>query len=277
MNGYVKGKGHGRCSGNDSNHASAAGLALLPVKVKAPGLDKIVETYAFLDNGSNTSFCSEGLIEELGINGRATTLSLTTMESKNTSIKCSAVDLEVMDLKEETLVELPHVFTRPHLPVTVENAANQGDVDRWPHLAGIKISKIDANVGLLIGNDAPKILQPKEVRESSHNGPYATRTVFGWVINGPLGRVQDSGSYIANFIRADAELDDQFRKYCNMEFNDSVYGAKTSLSQNDKRALEIMQDTAALQDGHYTIALPWKDDPSVLRKIEALLNTGSDC
>ena len=179
MNGYVKGKGHGRCSENDSNHASAAGLALLPVKVKAPGLDKIVETYAFLDHGSNTSFCSEGLIEELGINGRATTLSLTTMESKNTSIKCSAVDLEVMDLKEETLVELPHVFTRPHLPVTVENAANQGDVDRWPHLAGIKISKIDANVGLLIGNDAPKILHPKEVRESSHNGPYATWTVFG--------------------------------------------------------------------------------------------------
>ena len=43
-----------------------------------------------------------------------------------------------MDLKEETLVELLHVFTRPHLPVTVENAANQGDVDRWPHLAGIK-------------------------------------------------------------------------------------------------------------------------------------------
>ena len=34
-----------------------------------------------------------------------------------------------MDLKEETLVELLHVFTRPHLPVTVENAANQGDVE----------------------------------------------------------------------------------------------------------------------------------------------------
>ena len=125
-------------------------------------------------------------------------------------------------------------------------------------------------MGLLIGNEAPKILHPKEVRESSHNGPYATWTVFGWVINGPLGRVQDSGSYIANFIRADAELDDQFRKYCNMEFNDSVYGAKTSLSQNDKRALEIMQDTAALQDGHYTIALPWKNDPPCLENNRSL-------
>ena len=98
------------------------------------------------------------------------------MESKNTSMKCLAVDLEVMDLKEETLVELPHVFTRPHLPVTVENAANQGDVDRWLHLVGIKISKIDADVSLLIGNDAPEMLQPKEVRD-------ATRTMFGLVIH----------------------------------------------------------------------------------------------
>ena len=186
------------------------------------------------------------------------------MESKNTSIKCSAVDLEVMDLKEETLVELPHVFTRPHLPVTVENAANQGDVDRWPHLAGIKISKIDANVGLLIGNDAPEILQPKEVRESCHNGPYATRTIFGRVINGPLSRVQDLGSYTANIYKSRRRTRRQFRKYCNMEFNDSVYGGKTSLSQNDNRALKIMQDTAALQDGHYTIALPWKDDAPCL-------------
>lgn len=39
-----------------------------------------MERYTFLENGSNTSFCIEGLIEE--------------------------VDNEVMDLKEETLAEL---------------------------------------------------------------------------------------------------------------------------------------------------------------------------
>lgn len=52
-------------------------------------------------------------------------------------------------------------------------------------------------MGLPIENDASEILQPKEVRD-----PYATRTIFGYVINGPLGRVQDSGSHTANFIRA---------------------------------------------------------------------------
>ena len=28
-----------------------------------------MERYTFLENGSNTSFCTEGLIEELGIEG----------------------------------------------------------------------------------------------------------------------------------------------------------------------------------------------------------------
>ena len=215
FNGYAKGTKDDRSS-----------LALVPVKVKAPGSDLLVKTYAFLDNGSNASFCSEELATELGLSGRPMSLTLTTMEREESRSTSRVVSLQVMDLEEENAVDLPCVFTRPKLPVAVENGAQQEDVDRWPHLAGIRITKIDANVGLLIGSDAPEVLQPKEVRESCHNGPYATRTIFGWVVNGPLGRVQGSNFYTANFIRADTELSEQFQSYCNMEFNDSVYGGK---------------------------------------------------
>ena len=233
---------------NKENRSSVASLALVPVKVKAPGCDLIVKTYAFVDNESNVSFCSDELAAQLGLTGRPTSLTLTTIEREESESASRVVSLQVMDLEEENAVELPCVFTRPKLPVAVESGAQEEDADRWPHLAGIKITRIDANVGLLIGTDAPEILQPKEVRESRRGGPYATRTIFGWVVNGPLGRVQDSNLYTANFIRADTELSQQFRSYCNMEFNDSVYGGKPSLSQNDK-------------EGHYTIALPWKEDP----------------
>ena len=56
-----------------------------------------------------------------------------------------------------------------------------------------------------------------------------------------------------------------------MEFNYTVYGRKPSLSQNDKRALEIIQDTATLPDGHNTIALPWKDYPPCLKNNRSLV------
>lgn len=174
--------------------------------------------------------------------------------------------MEVLDLREENLVELPVVFTRPKLPVSRDNAADQEDIDRWPHLAGVDIPRIDTNIGLLIGSDASEALEPKEIRPSCNGGPYATRTVFGWVVNGPLGRSHSFAARTSNLIKADVELNEQFRNYCNLEFNDTLYGSKPSMSQEDKRALDIMNETARLENGHYEIALPWKTDPPYLDK-----------
>lgn len=255
VNGYIKGRNDDCLSGTS--------LAIVPVKVKAPGSELIVETYAFLDNGSNVSFCSEDLANKLGLSGRPTSLNLTTMDREDSRTASQIVSLQVTDLEEENLVELPCVFTRTKLPVSAKNGARQEDIDRWPHLRGVKIPKIDSNVGLLIGSDVPEVLEPKEVRPSN-GGPYASRTILGWVVNGPLGRAQTSTPATANFIRADAELTEQFRSYCNMEFNDSVYSNNSSMSSNDKRAFEIMSETAVLKEGHYEIALPWKEDTPYL-------------
>jgi len=197
LNGYI-----GDRNEIDRSHLPVTGLAILPVRVKAPGYDKTVKKYAFLDNGSTASFCSEELVRELGLSGRDTTLSLTTMEREHSKTDFCIVSLEVLDLDEVNFIESPSVFTRRKLSVAAENIATQEDIDRWPHLSGIQLPKIDTNVDLLIGTDVPEILEPKEVRPSSQGGPYATTTVFGWVINSPLG--------LANFIKVDLELIEKF-------------------------------------------------------------------
>ena len=43
-----------------------------------------------------------------------------------------------------------------------------------------------------------------------------------------------------------------------MELNDSQFSIEKILSQDDKRALGIMEESAELCSGHYEIALPWK-------------------
>ena len=48
-------------------------MAVVPVKVKAKGKEAVVETYAFPGPGSNTSFCTDHLIERLGATGMKTT------------------------------------------------------------------------------------------------------------------------------------------------------------------------------------------------------------
>ena len=153
-----------------SSDSSIVGLSIVPVKVKAKGQDNKVLTYAFLDSGSNTSFYTDALLRKLDAKGVKTTLSLATMQTTNEAIECSLVNLDVSDLSDHNVIELPTVYSRPSLLVSTDAIGTQEDVNRWPHLKGITIPNIEAEIGLLIGSDAPQVLQPVEVRESKNGG-----------------------------------------------------------------------------------------------------------
>jgi len=127
------------------------------------------------------------------------------MQTTNEAIECSLVNLEVSDLSDHNVIELPKVYSRPSLPVSTDAIGTQEDVNRWPHLKGITVPNIEAQIGLLIGSDVPQVLQPVEVRESKNGGPSATRTILGWVLNRPLGQTGPKEP-TANFIDANANL-----------------------------------------------------------------------
>ena len=97
------------------------------------------------------------------------------------------ISLEVFDLDDDNMVEIPMVFSTERLPISESSIPQYEDVDRWPYLKDVTLQRIDAPIGLLIGNNVPKALKPKEVKECNGKGPYAVRTIFGWMVNGPLG------------------------------------------------------------------------------------------
>ena len=110
-------------------------------------------------------------------------------------VKCKVVSLVVHSLPEDECIDLPSVFSTPALPITCDDIPKQEDFKRWPHLSGIYIPKVEAQVGLLIGNDNPKALEPRKIKQSRRKGPFAVRTVFGWVINDPLCRESTGGNH----------------------------------------------------------------------------------
>ena len=177
-----------RCSmaNTDENVASRSfercrtGMAVIPVKARVKGSDKSVVTYAFLDNGSNSSFCTDSLMKQLGVKGQRTKISLSTLERKNSTVVSNLVrDLLVSDLDENEYVSLPIPSTRPEIPVSSDDIPTQGDIDQWPHLQGAFIPRVHAEVGLLIATDVPEALEPLEIKHSQEGGPYATRTRIG--------------------------------------------------------------------------------------------------
>jgi hypothetical protein len=128
--------------------SSITGLAIVPAQVRAKGNLKVAQTYAFLDSGSNTTFCTDTLLKNLK-------LLLTTMQGKNAPVECFTVNLDIADLDGNCDIKLPMVYPRPCLPVPEEAIGRQEDVNCWPYLSGINIHSIDTDIGLLIGSDVP--------------------------------------------------------------------------------------------------------------------------
>ena len=69
--------------------SSKAGMAIVPIKV----------TYAFLNNGSASTFCAESLMKQQGVSGSRDQISSTTLEKKYSVIGCFVVKgLTIYDL-----------------------------------------------------------------------------------------------------------------------------------------------------------------------------------
>ena len=62
----------------------------------------------------------------------------------------------------------------------------------------------------------------------------------------------------------DEILQEQLEKLWQTDFRDSVVSSSTSPSIEDTKALEKMERSLKMVDGHYQVALPWRADPPYL-------------
>ena len=123
----------------------------------------------------------------LGVCGKRTTINLTILNADSVPTSCFAVsNLEVCGFTESVFVTLPVVFSQESMPVSRDQVPSQEDLNRWTYLSHIAVPALDAEVGILIGNNVPKATEPWEVVNSLGDGPYEVRFLLGWSVNGSL-------------------------------------------------------------------------------------------
>ncbi len=167
-------------------------LSIVPMQVKSKLGDFTVTTYSFLDQGSTATFCTEGLMWRLKLTGTKKCTLLQTMGHGNVVNTSVLTGLEISGLSEDKFMDLPEVFPQKTIPVSKYNELNPEDIRKCSYLDDVKILKLDlAEVELLIGTNAPKLLEPCEIINSEGQGPYAVKTLFGWVINGLVKEADD--------------------------------------------------------------------------------------
>ena len=181
------------------------GLQVVPVGVSTPYGSRVIETYAFLDSGSNVTMCLNSLTEDLGAESTPVEFTLSTVHGSQ-SRKGQQLCLEVVGLTTDRDVRLEKVWTTDTLPVTQRSIPTKKEVHHWPHLKGVDIADlVDKKVSLLIGSDTLEALCPLEVRSGKIGQPHAVPTLLGWTIMGPLKGKRESEALV-HFIHVDQAL-----------------------------------------------------------------------
>ena len=87
--------------GFSENKTNDVMLPIVPVKVRASSGGNFVKTYALLDPGSTTTFCSIDLLNELKLTGRYVQLTTTTISNRSVATNAQLIqNLEVCDFNE---------------------------------------------------------------------------------------------------------------------------------------------------------------------------------
>jgi hypothetical protein len=107
-------------------------LKVVPVKVSVPDSDRVIETYDFLVDGSDTSMCLKTLAEDLGAPPDPVDYVLSTFSGSKPKNGLE-LSLDAVCVSTGKGVRLEKVLTTEQLPISNNSLANK-DLSRWPHL-----------------------------------------------------------------------------------------------------------------------------------------------
>ena len=175
--------------------STAVRLKVVPVRVWGAGRRRHADVYAFLDEGSDTSLCTEDLIKLLGLKGKPTQFSLSTMSGTEQQ-SGRQVSLCVQGLNEDAVVNLSNVLSVARLPDLGTSIPSCRDHEiHGEVLKGVTFPDLCGKVELLIGANVPEAHRTLEYRINHSGGPNAVKSPLGWSLIGPT-----QGAKTVNFV-----------------------------------------------------------------------------
>ena len=189
---------------NHTNVKNEISMCVVPVELWHKDCpDKKVLSYALLDDCSQGTFIHTEVLESLSIQDtQPSSLSVTTLNGthQDSSVKVEGLVVRCVSSHAKCYtpyeLPLPSAFSRPALAVEKDEIPTPSKIECWPHMHSLrdKISEYDPSIpiGLMIGGNCPKALEPMEVIHSIGEGPFAKRTRLGWCIVGPMGSTASS-------------------------------------------------------------------------------------
>lgn len=241
----------------NSTYSAGTYLGFVPVRLHGP--TGHVDTYALLDNGSDSTLMLSDVAKQVGISGTVTRLNISSAigaSSQNSEL----INFEIESLDKTNRIKIEGAYAINNLPIKRAEIPPTDFQERWKHLKGVQLPTIACDkVGLLLGVDVPEAHWVIDQRIGKPKQPYASLTMLGWALFGPTGQLDKTSAFI-NCLEAKGSVEEAILKLVEHEFSENKYSDKVAMSLCDKTIMEITDKQTVLLDGHYQVPMPWKVD-----------------
>lgn len=237
--------------------------------------ENICRIYAIIDDQSNMSLITSNLADELGATGPQEKYYLTTCSRKKEAKygrRVTGVVLKSLDGLESKLATF---IECNNIPCDKQEIPTPEMARRFPHLRDIanEILQFDENaeIHLLIWQDAPALLEVRKFRNGPKGAPWAQKISLGWTIIGqmclnlPRGPI-DFCACCTSLLAADSW--EMSTETCNYEFLPCPNQFRVKNSFLEKKQ-DLKNDVFILTWEDYDASLSCK-----YRKFLAIMETG---
>ena len=182
---------------------------------------------------------------------------------------------------------LPKLYSRREIPVDKEEIATPTKIREWKYLQPISnkiVQNDDVHVGLSIGANCMKALEPTRILQSQDGGPYAYKTKLGWCVVGPINCRAKNCSTSCNRVAVkdvaslklgahhftvedsvkDISLEEMFQRMYKQNFSESEIVVSNSILKNIRTFLDIVERRTVKKNGQYVVPLPFRDQELVM-------------
>nr|CAH0113061.1 unnamed protein product [Daphnia galeata] len=236
-------------------------LAIVPIVVKSNG--KECFTFALLDPGSEATILTDRLAAKLELQGRPLKVKFGTF-CRSEEIKTTLVSFVIESLDSSIEFQVEKAYTVPDIKLSRRNIDWPNIKKRWTHLEDLELPTTNSSLlEILIGMD----VDTAHVQLDSHTpveesqGPRAVLTPFGWIVTGKVpssilqGPSPRRSIHFGTAQEVDAALVDSVQQFWSTESFGTNTNAKKVMSEDDARAIKILESSIVDVGQRYQVDL----------------------
>ncbi len=247
---------------------STDGSISMVIPIELINGEESIQTFGLLDTAATATLIRDDMASQLGLKGDPQRLNFGTFQGTE-EVDTSVVSFQLNSIDGSFRSIVPAGFSVPVLNASNRKLDLAQIKSSFKYLQGIHFPNVSCkDVTVLIGQDVPLAHEQLDSRKPPRGtaGPVAYKTPFGWTLFGSVSStaVSQPMCRIVDAPKDEIDLHGLVHNFWSAEAFGIKVDAPAPVSQESKRALDLMKSTIKMVDGKYEVGLLWKSTDTAL-------------